>query len=103
MIDFLFTYGQKLLFKYSFYIFKLLLVSILFLIRYSDLVPTGGSSPSTLPLPLAAFVSLTITYKIDGALKRLLNLAGPVPWSRLSMALLANRGFSVDLKVKALD
>ncbi|XP_028759940.1 mediator of RNA polymerase II transcription subunit 33A isoform X2 [Neltuma alba] len=37
----------------------------------------GGSSPSTLPLPLAAFVSLTITYKIDKASERFLNLAGP--------------------------
>ncbi|KAG6664410.1 mediator of RNA polymerase II transcription subunit 33A-like [Carya illinoinensis] len=37
----------------------------------------GGSSPSTLPLPLAAFVSLTITYKIDRASERFLNLAGP--------------------------
>ncbi|GLU08810.1 hypothetical protein SLE2022_256980 [Rubroshorea leprosula] len=37
----------------------------------------GGSSPATLPLPLAAFVSLTITYKIDKASERFLNLAGP--------------------------
>ncbi|XP_038876267.1 mediator of RNA polymerase II transcription subunit 33A-like isoform X2 [Benincasa hispida] len=37
----------------------------------------GGSSPATLPLPLAAFVSLTITYKIDRASQRFLNLAGP--------------------------
>ncbi|KAL5541686.1 hypothetical protein UlMin_009396 [Ulmus minor] len=36
-----------------------------------------GSSPATLPLPLAAFVSLTITYKIDKASERFLNLAGP--------------------------
>ena len=41
------------------------------------MVLAGGSSPSTLPLPLAAFVSLTITYKIDRASERLLNLAGP--------------------------
>ncbi|CAM8890530.1 unnamed protein product [Rhodiola kirilowii] len=43
-------------------------------------VPTiakGESSPATLPLPLAAFVSLTITYKIDKASERFLNLAGP--------------------------
>ncbi|CAK9161891.1 unnamed protein product [Ilex paraguariensis] len=37
----------------------------------------GGSSPATLPLPLAAFVSLTITYKLDNASQRFLNLAGP--------------------------
>ncbi|KAL5849677.1 hypothetical protein ACOSQ4_007690 [Xanthoceras sorbifolium] len=37
----------------------------------------GGSFPATLPLPLAAFASLTITYKIDKASERFLNLAGP--------------------------
>ncbi|WJZ87031.1 hypothetical protein VitviT2T_006438 [Vitis vinifera] len=37
----------------------------------------GGNSPATLPLPLAAFASLTITYKIDRASQRFLNLAGP--------------------------
>ncbi|CAL5415993.1 unnamed protein product [Camellia sinensis] len=37
----------------------------------------GGSSPATLPLPLAAFVSLTITYKLDNSSQRFLNLAGP--------------------------
>ncbi|KAJ4837533.1 Mediator of RNA polymerase II transcription subunit 33A [Turnera subulata] len=37
----------------------------------------GGSSPAALPLPLAAYVSLTITYKIDKASERFLNLAGP--------------------------
>ncbi|KAL9410500.1 hypothetical protein AB3S75_044293 [Citrus x aurantiifolia] len=37
----------------------------------------GGTSPATLPLPLAAFLSLTITYKIDKASERFLNLAGP--------------------------
>lgn len=37
----------------------------------------GGSSPATLPIPLAAFVSLTITYKIDKASERFLTLAGP--------------------------
>ncbi|XP_040381743.1 mediator of RNA polymerase II transcription subunit 33A isoform X2 [Oryza brachyantha] len=38
---------------------------------------TGGSTSGTLPLPLAAFVSLTITYKLDNASERFLNLAGP--------------------------
>ncbi|KAI4304101.1 hypothetical protein MLD38_039657 [Melastoma candidum] len=37
----------------------------------------GESTPATLPLPLAAFVSLTITYKLDKASERFLNLAGP--------------------------
>ncbi|THG15479.1 mediator of RNA polymerase II transcription subunit 33A-like [Camellia sinensis] len=37
----------------------------------------GGSSPATLPLPLAALVSLTITYKLDRATERLLFLIGP--------------------------
>jgi hypothetical protein len=37
----------------------------------------GASSPATLPLPLAAFVSLTITYKLDKASQLFLNLAGP--------------------------
>ncbi|KAJ4809038.1 Mediator of RNA polymerase II transcription subunit 33A [Rhynchospora pubera] len=37
----------------------------------------GASSPATLPLPLAAFVSLTITYKLDKASQVFLNLAGP--------------------------
>jgi hypothetical protein len=49
----------------------------------------------TLPLPLAAFVSLTITYKLDKASERFLNLAGPAleslaascPWP--SMAIVA--------------
>ncbi|KAF7813759.1 mediator of RNA polymerase II transcription subunit 33A [Senna tora] len=45
-------------------------------VRVPSLAP-GGSSPATLPLPLAAFVSLTITYKIDRASERFLNLAGP--------------------------
>ncbi|KAF8053707.1 hypothetical protein N665_1381s0006 [Sinapis alba] len=42
-----------------------------------SLTPAGGSSPATLPLPLAAFVSLTITYKVNKASERFLNLAGP--------------------------
>lgn len=37
----------------------------------------GISSPASLPLPLAAFVSLTITYKLDKASQRFLDLAGP--------------------------
>lgn len=37
----------------------------------------GGSSQATLPLPLAAFVSLSITYKLDKASQRFLNLASP--------------------------
>ncbi|XP_057546589.1 mediator of RNA polymerase II transcription subunit 33A-like [Amaranthus tricolor] len=38
---------------------------------------TAVSSQATLPLPLAAFLSLTITYKLDKASQRFLNLAGP--------------------------
>ncbi|CAI0560054.1 unnamed protein product [Linum tenue] len=49
------------------------------------LAATGVDIPSlaaglflaTLPLPLAAFASLTITYKIDKTSERFLNLAGP--------------------------
>ncbi|KAK2664749.1 hypothetical protein Ddye_003323 [Dipteronia dyeriana] len=37
----------------------------------------GGNSPATLPLPLAALVSLTITYKLDKASERFLTLVGP--------------------------
>lgn len=37
----------------------------------------GGNSPATLPLPLAALVSLTITYKLDRSTDRYLNLMGP--------------------------
>ncbi|CAA2957931.1 mediator of RNA polymerase II transcription subunit 33A isoform X1 [Olea europaea subsp. europaea] len=37
----------------------------------------GESSPAVLPLPLAAFVSLTITYKLDKSSLRFLDLAGP--------------------------
>ncbi|KAA8543205.1 hypothetical protein F0562_021300 [Nyssa sinensis] len=36
----------------------------------------GGSSQATLPLPLAALVSLTITYKLDKANERFLNVVG---------------------------
>ncbi|KAK6940856.1 hypothetical protein RJ641_030387 [Dillenia turbinata] len=38
---------------------------------------TVGSAPATLPLPLAALVSLTITYKLDRVSERFLNLVGP--------------------------
>lgn len=56
---------------------------------------SAGSSRARLPLPLAAFVSLTITYKLDSASERFLNLAGPAlenlaascPWP--SMAIVA--------------
>lgn len=37
---------------------------------------SGDSSPATLPLPLAAFTSLTITYKVDRSSERFLHLAG---------------------------
>ncbi|KAF8015283.1 hypothetical protein BT93_H0935 [Corymbia citriodora subsp. variegata] len=37
----------------------------------------GGSAPATLPLPLAALVSLTITYKLDKASERFLTFIGP--------------------------
>ncbi|KAJ8748342.1 hypothetical protein K2173_002979 [Erythroxylum novogranatense] len=37
----------------------------------------GGNSPATLPLPLAALVSLTITYKLDKVSGRFLTLVGP--------------------------
>ncbi|CAI9107868.1 OLC1v1007339C1 [Oldenlandia corymbosa var. corymbosa] len=40
-------------------------------------LPVGGTSPATLPLPLAAFVSLTITYKLERSTDRYLNLIGP--------------------------
>ncbi|XP_017418682.1 mediator of RNA polymerase II transcription subunit 33B [Vigna angularis] len=50
-----------------------------------------GKSPPTLPLPLAAFVSLTITYKLDKATERFLALIAPTvtalasacPWPSL--------------------
>ncbi|KAM0064649.1 putative mediator of RNA polymerase II transcription subunit 33A/B [Helianthus debilis subsp. tardiflorus] len=37
----------------------------------------GETSSATLPLPLAALVSLTITYKVDRITEPLLNLSGP--------------------------
>ncbi|KAL5561633.1 hypothetical protein UlMin_031380 [Ulmus minor] len=37
----------------------------------------GASSQATLPLPLAALVSFTITYKLDKASERALQLVGP--------------------------
>ncbi|KAL3647905.1 hypothetical protein CASFOL_008873 [Castilleja foliolosa] len=55
---------------------------------------TGASSPVTLPLPLAALVSLTITFKLDrGPDSRYLNLVGPAlsnlgigcPWPSMSV------------------
>ncbi|XP_004494899.1 mediator of RNA polymerase II transcription subunit 33B-like isoform X2 [Cicer arietinum] len=36
-----------------------------------------GNAPATLPLPLAAFLSLTITYKLDKSSERFLVLIGP--------------------------
>ncbi|KAK7265971.1 hypothetical protein RIF29_18608 [Crotalaria pallida] len=36
-----------------------------------------GNAPATLPLPLAAFLSLTITYKLDKSAERFLILIGP--------------------------
>ncbi|XP_027358349.1 mediator of RNA polymerase II transcription subunit 33B-like [Abrus precatorius] len=36
-----------------------------------------GNAPATLPLPLAAFLSLTITYKLDKSYERFLVLVGP--------------------------
>ncbi|RZC10246.1 Mediator of RNA polymerase II transcription subunit 33A isoform D [Glycine soja] len=36
-----------------------------------------GNAPATLPLPLAAFLSLTITYKLDKSCERFVVLAGP--------------------------
>lgn len=36
-----------------------------------------GSSPPTLPLPLAALISLTITYKLDRTTERILTVVGP--------------------------
>lgn len=52
-----------------------------------------GSSPATLPLPLAALVSLTITYKLDRATEHLLTVIGPAlntlaagcPWPCLAI------------------
>ena len=37
----------------------------------------GGNAPRTLPLPLAALVSLTITFKLDKASEFLHGVAGP--------------------------
>ncbi|RZC10245.1 Mediator of RNA polymerase II transcription subunit 33A isoform C [Glycine soja] len=41
------------------------------------LAATDGNAPATLPLPLAAFLSLTITYKLDKSCERFVVLAGP--------------------------
>ncbi|KAG9156997.1 hypothetical protein Leryth_009044 [Lithospermum erythrorhizon] len=40
-------------------------------------LPVGGSSSAILPLPLAALVSLTITYKLERSTDRFLSLVGP--------------------------
>lgn len=40
-------------------------------------LPADGISAATLPLPLAALVSLTITYKLEKATERFLVLVGP--------------------------
>ncbi|XP_065861189.1 mediator of RNA polymerase II transcription subunit 33B [Euphorbia lathyris] len=40
-------------------------------------LPVGGNSPATIPLPLAALVSLTITYRLDKASERFLVVVGP--------------------------
>ncbi|CAI9781154.1 unnamed protein product [Fraxinus pennsylvanica] len=53
----------------------------------------GVNSPATIPLPLAALVSLTITYKLDRVTDRFLNLVGPAlthlgtccPWPCMSI------------------
>ncbi|KZV45137.1 mediator of RNA polymerase II transcription subunit 33A [Dorcoceras hygrometricum] len=53
----------------------------------------GGNYPVTIPLPLAALVSLTITYKLDKSTDRFLNLVGPAllnlsiccPWPCMSI------------------
>lgn len=44
---------------------------------HSGLLQADGSAPATLPLPLAAFLSLTITYKLDKSYERFLVLVGP--------------------------
>ena len=49
----------------------------LFLLTARSLIGGAGSTKATLPLPIAAFVSLTITYKLDSASVRFLDLAGP--------------------------
>ena len=53
----------------------------------------GGTTSASLPLPLAALVSLTITYKVDKVTEPLLNLVGPTvttigagcPWPSMSI------------------
>lgn len=42
-----------------------------------SLLISGGTSSAALPLPLAALVSLTITFKLDKASERALQLMGP--------------------------
>lgn len=41
------------------------------------MLQADGNTPATLPLPLAAFLSLTITYKLDKTSERFLVLTGP--------------------------
>lgn len=53
----------------------------------------GGTTQATLPLPLAALVSLTITYKVDRDSESVLNLAAPAlnalgagcPWPSMAI------------------
>eukprot|EP01018_Ginkgo_biloba_P000531 Gb_17496 [translate_table: standard] len=46
-------------------------------VHVPSLVTAGGNAPATLPLPLAALVSLTITFKVDKSSDFLNGVAGP--------------------------